>query len=76
MENVKTEVVENIKEAQKILIGIGNEWALRDDEKDIDVYKRQSLHSPQWMMHAAQAIQKIRPSKTSKTYTYHLCNGT
>ena len=35
MENVKTEVVENIKEAQKILIGIGNEWALRDDEKDI-----------------------------------------
>ena len=35
MENVKTEVVENIKEAQKILIGIGNEWALRDDGKDI-----------------------------------------
>ena len=35
MENVKTEVMENIKEAQKVLIGIGKEWALRDDEKDI-----------------------------------------
>ena len=69
MENVKTEVMEKIKEAQKVLIGIGKEWALRDDEKDIrfchltdpsqadlDVYKRQ--------------IQKIRPLKTSRTYTY------
>lgn len=35
MENVKTEVMEKIKEAQKVLIGIGKEWALRDDEKDI-----------------------------------------
>ena len=35
MENVKTEVIEKIKEAQKVLIGIGKEWALRDDEKDI-----------------------------------------
>lgn len=34
MENVKTEVMEKIKEAQKVLIGIGKEWALRDDEKD------------------------------------------
>ena len=35
MENVKTEVMEKIKEAQKVLIGIGKEWPLRDDEKDI-----------------------------------------
>lgn len=35
MENVKTEVMEKIKEAQKVLIGIGKEWALRDDERDI-----------------------------------------
>ena len=35
MENVKTEVMEKIKEAQKVLNGIGKEWALRDDEKDI-----------------------------------------
>ena len=35
MENTKAEVRENIKEAQKVLIGIGKEWALRDDEKDI-----------------------------------------
>lgn len=35
MENVKTEVMEKIKEAQKVLVGIGKEWALRDDEKDI-----------------------------------------
>lgn len=35
MENVKTEVMEKIKEAQKVLIGIGKEWVLRDDEKDI-----------------------------------------
>ena len=35
MENVKTEVMEKIKEAQKVLIGIGKEWALREDEKDI-----------------------------------------
>ena len=35
MENVKTEVMEKIKEAQKVLIGIGKEWALRGDEKDI-----------------------------------------
>ena len=27
--------MEKIKEAQKVLIGIGKEWALRDDEKDI-----------------------------------------
>lgn len=35
MENTKAEVREKIKEAQKVLIGIGKEWALRDDEKDI-----------------------------------------
>ncbi len=35
MESRKTEVVEKIKEAQKILIGIGKEWALREDEKEI-----------------------------------------
>lgn len=35
MENVKTEVMEKIKEAQKVLIGIGKEWALWEDEKDI-----------------------------------------
>ncbi len=35
MENVKTEVMEKIKEAQKVLIGIGKEWALREDEKEI-----------------------------------------
>ena len=35
MENTKAEVRENIQEAQKVLIGIGKEWALRDDEKDI-----------------------------------------
>ena len=34
MENTKAEVREKIKEAQKVLIGIGKEWALRDDEKD------------------------------------------
>ena len=35
MENVKAEAIEKIKEAQKVLIGIGKEWALREDEKDI-----------------------------------------
>ncbi len=35
MENRKTEAIEKIKEAQKVLIGIGKEWALREDEKDI-----------------------------------------
>ena len=35
MENTKAEVREKIKEAQKVLNGIGKEWALRDDEKDI-----------------------------------------
>lgn len=35
MESRKTEVVEKIKGAQKILIGIGKEWALREDEKEI-----------------------------------------
>ena len=29
MENTKAEVREKIKEAQKVLIGIGKEWALR-----------------------------------------------
>ena len=33
MENTKAEVREKIKEAQKVLIGIRKEWALRDDEK-------------------------------------------
>ena len=35
MENVKAEDIEKIKEAQKVLIGIGKEWGMRDDEKDI-----------------------------------------
>ena len=35
MENRKTEAIEKVKEAQKVLIGIGKEWALREDEKDI-----------------------------------------
>ncbi len=35
MENRKKEAIEKVKEAQKVLIGIGKEWGMRDDEKDI-----------------------------------------
>ncbi len=35
MENRKKEAIEKVKEVQKVLIGIGKEWALREDEKDI-----------------------------------------
>ncbi len=62
MESRKTEVVEKIKEAQKILIGIGKEWALREDEKEIR-FRHLSDPAQTELKEAYEALYKLIKDK-------------